>query len=328
MSSAGDNLFREGNMNGSRRKLRSHLSLAGAAIAVSVLAPAVVGQQSMPAWQIAAGGRTAFEVASIKPAAGEFRRPLFPLDAGSSYAVTGGRFSARFPLLTYITFAYKLTLSPDQRQAILSQLPKWAGTESFDIEARAPQSNATKDQMRLMMQSLLAERFKLATHFETQTVAAYGLMPAKAGKTGPQLLPHDQSPVCDPNASLNTRAGGPNAPFTPVCDIYALDMQPGGMVHAAARNTTMAALAAAIPTFGAVRRPVVDRTGLSDRFDITINWARDANNARAADANTTADPDGPTFLQALNEQLGLRLEAIQAPIETLVIDHVERPSEN
>jgi uncharacterized protein (TIGR03435 family) len=65
-------------------------------------------------------------------------------------------------------FAYKVALSPDQRREILGRLPGWAGAEAYEIEARAPMANPTKDQMRLMMQSLLAERFRLALHFEKE----------------------------------------------------------------------------------------------------------------------------------------------------------------
>src|SRR5580692_11435398 len=71
---------------------------------------------AVAAWQIAAGGKMAFEVASIRPSdPGKFTPPAFPLDAGDAYASTGGRFSADFPLSVYITFAYKLSPTPEQR---------------------------------------------------------------------------------------------------------------------------------------------------------------------------------------------------------------------
>ena len=116
-----------------------------------------------PSWQTAAGGKRAFEVASVKIDAGPFRPPNFPLDPGDAYRPVGGRFSADFPLSTYITFAYKLSLSSDQRQAMLAHLPDWVSTDRYAIEARA-EGNPTKDQMRLMVQSLLAERFKFTAH--------------------------------------------------------------------------------------------------------------------------------------------------------------------
>jgi hypothetical protein len=91
-----------------------------------------------PEWQTAAGGKMAFEVASIKQSKpGTFFPPNFPLDPGDAYASTGGRFSADFGLRVYIQFAYKY-LIPEQAQAIQGRLPKWVATDAFDIQARAP----------------------------------------------------------------------------------------------------------------------------------------------------------------------------------------------
>ena len=139
-----------------------------------------------PDWQTAAGGTRAFDVASVKLDPGPFRPPNFPLDPGDAYRPVGGRFSADFPLSTYIAFAYKLSLSSDQRQAMLTHLPDWLATDRYAIDARA-EGNPTKDQMRLMMQSLLAERFKFAAHFETRVFSALALALVKPGTTGPKL---------------------------------------------------------------------------------------------------------------------------------------------
>ena len=277
----------------------------------------------------------AFEVASVKPAApGAFTSPNFPLDAGDSFVsmsggqpgqAPGGRFRASFPLLTYITFAYKLTLTAEQREAILAHLQKWAGTDRFEIEARA-QGNPSKDQMRLMMQALLADRFKLAVHFETHEIPIFALTLVKPGKTGPKLRPHADGPPCDvPAADV----------FPPACDVYAMTSRPDRSVLSGSRNTTMARLADSLPgqVVGAtglfpgtlpsgearLDRPVVDQTGLSGRFDFSMQWTPESN---------TPDPQGPTFLEALRDQLGLKLTSTRGPIQTLIVDHVEIPSEN
>ncbi|MGO8717981.1 MAG: TIGR03435 family protein [Acidobacteriaceae bacterium] len=139
-----------------------------------------------------------FEVATIplnKP--GTFMRPSFALDDGDSYgsADPHGRFFAVFPLSVYIQFAYKLWLTQDQIHSMLANLPKWVATDSFVIQAVAP-GDPTKDQMRLMVQSLLADRFKLAVHFETQRISVFALVLAKHGKTGPKLHPHAEG-ACD-----------------------------------------------------------------------------------------------------------------------------------
>lgn len=87
-------------------------------------------------------------------------------------------------------------------------------------------------------------------------------------------------------------------------------------------------LAEALPSFANLGRPVVDQTGLSGRYDFLIEWAPDRSDLPPGDAGAPVDPQGPGFLEALHEQLGLKLESAKAPVWTLVIDHIERPSEN
>ena len=166
-------------------------------------------------WQTAAGGKMSFEVASVKPSKPDtFTSPNFPLDSGDAFAA-GGRFSADFPLSVYITFAYKLTLTREQRESMLAHLPKWVSTDKFTIQAKA-EGNPTKDQMRLMVQSLLADRFKLAVHFETEQMPIFVLTVAKPGKLGPNLRPHAEGPPCD---SAD--------PEFFVCDVYSLEGKTG-----------------------------------------------------------------------------------------------------
>src|SRR5260370_1020942 len=129
-------------------------------LGVLLLVAAGAQTPSVPPWQTAAGGKMAFGVASVRPSPPTFSPPSFPLDPAHAYRPTGGRFKADFPLTVYIQFAYKYRFAPEQMQAMLAHLPKWVASDRFTIEARGP-ANATKDQMRLMMQSLLAERFKL-----------------------------------------------------------------------------------------------------------------------------------------------------------------------
>jgi uncharacterized protein (TIGR03435 family) len=269
----------------------------------------------------------AFEVASVKPDSGPFRSPNFPLDAGDAYRPVGGRFSADFPLATYITFAYKLSLAPDQRQAMLAHLPDWVSTDRFDIQARA-EGNPTKDQMRLMMQSLLAERFQLAVHFETQSVPALAMVLVKPATTGPKLRPHSEGVPCEATPPTN----GPPAPnaavFPPVCDTYMMMVNANKTARAGSRNTTLALLAGALPGLGRLEHPVVDRTGLSGRYDFSIEWTPESNLPALPNADAPADPQGPAFPDALRDQLGLKLMPTKAPLQILVVDHVARPSEN
>ena len=273
----------------------------------------------------------AFDVASVRQSQpSTFTPPSFPLSPDDSYRPNGGLFSADFPLVVYIEFAYKLWLTHEQRDSMLARLPKWVATDSFTIHARQA-SNPTKDQMRLMMQSLLADRFKLTVHFETQKVPALALTLAKPGKTGPSLRPHAEGPSCD--VPVPSSARGPSASNSEVfpleCNVYGLSGRADHTLLAGSRNTTMELIAASLSSLpDGLERPVVDRTGLTGKYDFTIEWTPESNGSAASAAGVLPAPQGTTFLEAVKEQLGLKLESTKAPLKVLVIDHVERPSEN
>src|SRR5580704_2737526 len=134
-----------------------------------LLAGGVVVLAQTPAWETAAGGAMSFEVAAVHPSdPGKFTAPKFPLDMGDGYTETGGRFSADFGLPTYFQFAYKISLTREQMLALLARLPKWVSSDRFNIQAKAAIPNPTKDQMRLMVRALLADRFHLEMHFEME----------------------------------------------------------------------------------------------------------------------------------------------------------------
>jgi uncharacterized protein (TIGR03435 family) len=283
---------------------------------IAVLCAALTGQSpDVPQWQIAAGGKMAFDVASVKLDKGPSRSPSFPLDNGDAFT-PGNRFFADFRLLTYIRFAYKASLTPEQSDSILAQLPKWVASDRFEIQARA-EGNPTKDQMRLMMQSLLADRFKLAIHFETRDVPVFALTLVKPGEIGPKLRPHADGPPCD----------APDV-FASRCDAAMLEMKPNRMYQAGARNVTMASVADILPSLAGLGRPVLDQTGLSGRFDFVVEWAPESNGPLPPNADAQPDSQGPTFLEALGEQLGLKLKSTRGPVQALVVDHVENLSEN
>jgi uncharacterized protein (TIGR03435 family) len=301
---------------------------------VAVCCAAVFGQ-SAPApaaqaqeWEKAAGGKKAFDVASVKLDPGPFRPPNFPLDPGDAFRPVGDRFSADFAVFTYITFAYKVaSLSADIRKAMQANLPEWVMTDRYAIEARAD-GVSTKDQIRLMMQSLLAERFGLKVHFENRTFPAFALELVNPGKTGPKLRPHSEGVPCEETPATN----GPILPnakaFPPVCDVWMANVGVNRAMKAGSRNTTLAAMAGGLPGIGRVDRPMVDRTGLTGRYDFTIEFAPEPNAGPAAASDAAADLPGPTFMQALKEQLGLKLESVKADFPLLVVDHIERPSGN
>ena len=273
----------------------------------------------MPDWQKVAGGKMSFDLASIrlsKP--GSFTPPNIPFGPDEAYHPTGGLLKANFPLMAYIAFAYKLWLTQEQEKAMVAHLPKWVATDTFIIQAKV-EGNPTKDQMRLMMQSLLTDRFKLALHFEPQEVPVLALSLVKPGKLGPRLHPHADGPPCD--------VRNPDIfPFG--CDGYNRRMLSDHVIEVGSRNTTMGLLSGSLPMLGNLGRPVVDQTGLSGRFDFTLEWTPESNQLEPAGADVQPELQGTTFLEALKEQLGLQLKSTKATLDAPVIDRVERPSEN
>lgn len=287
-----------------------------ALIWITLLALMRAQAQTIPDWQTAAGGKMAFEVASVKLDPGPARPSNFPLDSGSAYT-PGDRLSADLPVLSYIQFAWKVRLSQRQREFILDRFPKWIGSDHYAIEAKAG-AHVSKDQMRLMMQSLLADRFHLAVHFENQDTAVLALKLIKPGQTGPKLRPHGEGPPCE---------GGAGPAFPSTC--HQLIVIPNGQrLRAGERDVTIKELADALPALGRLDRPVVDQTGLAGEYDYDMEWTVESNPAGAGNPASAADPDSPTFLEMLREQLGLKLESARTRLQVLVIDRIDRPSEN
>jgi bla regulator protein BlaR1 len=279
-----------------------------------------------PDWEKRAGSKMQFEVASIhleRP--DSWSPPSFPLDSGDSSIPLGGHFFADFPLLVDIEFAYKYWPTHVQEEALRAQLPKWAQKLSFVIEARA-EGSPTKDQMRLMLQSLLTERFKLAVHFERKQTQVFALVLAKPGPLGPKLRRHADGPPCDVlGDSMDEPRAIPKV-FPRRCGTYALWPTTDNSRFIGARDTTMLFIAKFLALDANLSRPAVDQTGLTGNFDFTIQYSRDS----IAPPLPGVEPESqaPTFLEALKEQLGLKLKPTMAPVDVLVIDHVEEPSPN
>jgi uncharacterized protein (TIGR03435 family) len=225
------------------------------------------------------------------------------------FSMENGRLTAEgLSLSAYIMSAWNLMLSRDQLDAMRARLPKWASTETFEIRAVAPGS-PTQDQMRLMLQSLLADRFSLKVHFDTAQTPVLALVLDKPGKTGSNLRPHSEGPPCDVhNADV----------FPPMCDQLLASDRPNHAVLVGARNMTIGQIGAFVSSLGRLDRPVVDQTSLSGNFDFTLEFTN----------HPQPDAEGTTLQEALQDQLGLKLKTATAPLNTLVVDHVERPSEN
>jgi uncharacterized protein (TIGR03435 family) len=270
-----------------------------------------------------------FEVASIRESPDTVRTMNFRWDDEAPFTPNGGYFSARNSLVNYIEFAYKLPLTDEEEGALLEHRPRWVREDNFVIQARAS-GNPTRDQMRLMMQSLLADRFKLAVHFESRekTVAARTLI--EPGKTGPALRPHSEGPPCDFQGagSAGSSAQKVIRPFPFKCGFLDLADLPNHQRRLGARNVTMGEIANGLARVEWQRHTLVDETGLNGGYDFKIEWAPTPAGAALFTEDDLSDSGGPTFQKALKDQLGLKLVKRRAIVRVLSIDHVERPSEN
>jgi uncharacterized protein (TIGR03435 family) len=237
-----------------------------------------------------------FEVVSVKPSAPDVAGLFVKPQPGGSLRITGGT------VKNLIAIAY------NAREFAISGGPGWVNSDRFDIDARAghfpasENSPANAQQLRERLKSLLAERFQLAIHPESKMQNVYALF---VGKNGPKV--HEATP--ESNSLIRKR---------------------GTSIIGEGVGMQMLVLNLA----NSLDRPVLDKTGLTGKYDFKLEWSLDAPNAssptaeKGAETPTTPEPTGPSLFAALQEQLGLRLEPQKAAVETLVIDHVARPSEN
>lgn len=293
-------------------------------VAIGIWNPAPIRAQA-PAQSAAKVQK--FDVASVKVnTSNDQPNSNFPLGPGDVYVRNGGYLSATgYPLQAYIGFAFK-TIG-NQGQYVAEQLPDWAKTNRYDIQARA-QGNPGKDDMRAMMQSLLAERFKLKTHYQDREVPVFAMVLAKNGETGPALQRHAASSDCPTEPSSASTPGVVNGAPAFCNGIYPLPSKAAGHLRFGGRNVTLAFIG---DTFGAgaMGRAMVDQTVMTGRFDFTLEWAQELpQQGRAGVDAPAADITGPSFQDAMRDQLGIKLQARKAPVSVLVVDHLEKPSEN
>ena len=239
-----------------------------------------------------------FEVASVKENKLNGRMDVVPQRSGDLVIMNNTR------LLSMIHYAYHL----QAQFQLAAQEEGKVWEDMYDVEAKAP-SAATDEQIQLMMQALLEDRFKLKVHRETRELPAYHLSVAKGG---PKLLP----------AGSNFRpqqVDGKDLPVVPDRCLPALGRDGS---HLVCRGATMGLLANILKN--QLGGPVVDDTGLSGTYDFGLIYER-PNHANKI------PPDDVVPAPPLNEaikDLGLRLEKGKAPVEVLVVDHAEKPSAN
>lgn len=295
--------------------------------------PRASAQSATADWEKAAGGKMSFEVASVKPGSREGGHSNIPLTLGSSFAPVGNLMSVNVPLRTLIGFAFKLSVG--QTHFFMPGLPDWVDSESFDIEGRAPIANPSKDQFRLMVQSLLANRFKLVIQKEQRPLRIYALVLAKPGRTGSQLRPHVGDAECGaaahPNdSSARTEFSPYPCGFIQIAPARAFDPSAAaGRLRGGGRDVDLNYIAAFLSGAGYTGttpdRPVVNETGLTGSYDFWVEFVPDASTVANG---TPTDTSGPSFPEALRDQLGLKLVAKTEPVDLLVINHIEQPTPN
>jgi bla regulator protein blaR1 len=236
----------------------------------------------------------------------------------------GGRFNTfNTPVRLLITFAYQI-----QGYQLVGG-PDWLNNERFDIVAKmegdppAVIPGTGADHMMLATRTLLADRFKLKIHKETRELDIYALTMAKAGgRPGPKLVPAKGG--CSPEELAARRGAPPPSKGGPPPVICGIQQGPGRIRFG---NYPLELFARSISA--RVGRAVVDRTGLTGNWEFELEFQPEVPSGGQLPPGATPppiDPDAPNFFTALQEQLGLKLDATKGPEEVWVIDSVEHPT--
>ena len=254
------------------------------------MATQAMGQTSAGVTPDAGGREFTYDVVSVKPS-----KP----GNGMWWRTTKDGFSTgNANAISLLMNAYGLLMT-DQVEG----LPGWADSDTFDVEAKMDEEtvaaleklprNEKSHQQELMLQDLLTDRFKLKVRHDTKELPIYALVIAKGG------LKIKESPdAADPH--------------------YTMGMGPGGGWQIDGHGMAIESLTMSLT--GQVGRIIVDKTGLTGKYDITLKWTPEWQQG-------TAD-SGPSIFAALEEQLGLKLESTKGPVDTIVVEHVEKPEAN
>ena len=251
-----------------------------------------------------------FEVASIKPAAPEARGTRIRNTPGGRIEITN------MPLKELIVFAWRI--QPFQ----ISGGPAWMGTERYDISAKA-ESTPKEGELPLMLQGMLADRFQLKTHMETKELPIYALvLSRKDGKLGPKLTESKDGGCTVPDRTQPPSRPEAGQPPPRYCGQQMMSMRTMTAVSVPLSNI--------VPMLARMMgRTVIDKTGLTGNYDITLEWAPDESMLPAdVPKPSPGETQGPSIFTALQEQLGLKLESQKGPVEILVIERAQKPSGN
>ncbi len=262
-------------------------------IAVLALALLVSGVKAQSTGSVQ-GAVAAFEVATIKPTALDVKSGRYITMQGTN------RFVAKYYTLKLL-IAAAYNLSPK----VISGGPAWVDSDHFDIVALTPgETRPSQPEQMAMLRTLLSERFKLSFHREEKEFSIYALEVAKGGSK----LKESTAAASDPPQLIST--------------VY-----PPARINLPAKNATISDFVALMQR-ALLDRPVVDRTGLTGRYDFDLDWAPDETQFGGEVPVAPADAQAPPFFTAIEQQLGLQLEATRGMVQALVIDHAEPPVAN
>lgn len=259
-----------------------------------------------------------FEVATIK-----LNKECAP-GTRSGGGLQPGRLTLRCqPLTGLITSAYlgfaNARFTTQSRTEPISGLPSWADAELYDVNAKAEDVPSEEMMRGPMLQVLLEDRFKLKLHRQITTIPVYALI--QSGR-GLKLQPFQEG-SCIP---IDRSRFPPPPPTEKSC--HARGRREGTMQIVDAQAMTVGEFSK-IFLNGALDRPVIDKTGIAGTYDFHLEYGIDQATPRfLANGAGAGDSAGPSIFTAVQEQLGLRLQSTTGPGESLVIDHVERPSAN
>jgi len=269
-----------------------------------------------------------FEVASVKPTtAPDYSQGVRATQSGGPGTADPGRWTCdHMPLHSLLMTAYKL--QPFQLSA-----PAWMQTEHYAISAKVP-AGATFDDLRVMLQNLLTERFRMTVHRESREVAGYELVVLKDGPKLKQSAPLKEGelevpppPAVRPKIVL----GEDGYPVVPAGLNMAMTL--GFRARTQAVRQTMDTLAQSLSS--QIGRPVKNATGLPGKYDYSIFYIYHGAGAPplpppdTTPVNPAADPSGPTIFKAIQDQLGLKLEPKKISVEFLTVERSEKtPVEN
>ena len=264
----------------------------------------------------------AFEVASVRLAPPpDGRTPARRLSGIPGPNNTDpGRFSARVNLFSLILTAYDI---PAYRLSDENDL----GLMRLDVEAAMP-TDTTREQFNVMLQNLLADRVGLKVHWASKEIETYSLVVAKGGsklKLAELDSPQEGDDISKHGNSSPIRLNG--FPIPPAGNGSWFAQMPDGKIGMRGHNQTIAELIGAIGG-RTLNGPLTDATGLTGKYDYTVFWSMSANTV-ALNPMSTAELDGPSIFDAVQDQLGLKIEKTRGPVQVLVIDHVDKkPAEN